>query len=64
MDFSIAIIWPSALMRLPSYKTSTVNIICCVRLWLVLGKYKEKKKIIKENDFLIFGYLIKYSKKN
>ena len=27
-------------------------------------KYKGKKKSIKKNDFLMFGYLIKYSKEN
>ena len=34
------------------------------RLCLVPGKYKGKKKNVKENDFLMFGYSIKYSKEN
>ena len=34
-------------------------------LYLVLRKYKKKKqKNVKENDFLIFGYLVKYFKEN
>ena len=33
-------------------------------LCLVIGKYQEKKKIIKKNDFLIFDCPIKYYKEN
>ena len=35
-----------------------------LRLCLVPGKYKGKKKNAKENDFLMFDCLIKYSKEN
>ena len=35
-----------------------------VRLCLVPGKYKGKKKNAKENDFLMFGCPIKNSKEN
>ena len=28
------------------------------------GKYKEKKKNVKKNNFFIFSYLIKYFKEN
>ena len=34
------------------------------RLYLILEKYKEKKKNIKKNKFFIFDYPIKYFKKN
>ena len=35
-----------------------------LQLYLVPKKHKRKKKNIKENDFLIFGCLIKYFKEN
>ena len=38
--------------------------IISLRLCLVPGKYKKKKKNAKENDFLIFGYPMKNIKEN
>ena len=35
-----------------------------LRLCLVFGKYKGKKKNAKENDFLMFGYPMKNIKEN
>ena len=43
---------------------STNQLSIPLRLCLVPGKYKGKKKNVKENDFLMFGCPIKNIKEN
>ena len=51
-------------MNFYSYFQIKREISNTLRLCLVPGQYKGKKKNAKENDFLMFDCLIKYSKEN
>ena len=45
-------------------KSQSFNKVTNIQAMFGLGKYKEKKKNAKENDFLMFGCPIKNIKEN